>query len=213
MNDFHLWHYDTLGTKAVEALTKNNFKATYVKSRQEAIGQILALIPPDATVGIAGSWTIREIGLHTKIEEQGNVIYDHGKPGISLNDSMPIRRNELVADVFLTGTNAITLDGKLVNVDGFGNRVAAMIFGPKKTIVVAGVNKIVRNVDEAERRIETVAAPLNAKRLNRPTPCTQTGICQDCQSPGRICNVTTIIRKNIPAADMHIFIIGEQLGF
>ena len=126
---------------------------------------------------------------------------------------MALRRAELTCDVFICGTNALTLDGKLVNVDGVGNRVAAMTFGPKQVIIVAGVNKIVRNVDEAERRIELLAAPLNNKRLNRPNPCTVAGICVDCQGPTRICNVTTILRKRPPATPMQILIVGEELGF
>ncbi len=214
MNDLKAWHVDTLGAKAVEALNKNNFKASYVKTGKEAIDKVLSLIPADASVGIAGSWTTgTELGLPALLEGRGNTVLNHGKPGLSPEESLAIRRKQLTCDVFLTGTNAVTLDGKLVNVDGSGNRVASMIFGPKKVVVVAGVNKIVRDVDEAERRIELYAAPLNNKRLNKPNPCTTTGVCMDCQAPTRICNVTTILRKALPATELHIIIVGEELGF
>lgn len=214
MNDFKAWHNDTLGAKAVEALAKNNFQASYVKTRKEAIDKVLSLVPADAAVGIGGSWTTAaDLGLPAILEGRGNTLYNHGKPGLSPEEAVAIRRQQLTCDVFLTGTNAITLDGKLVNVDGTGNRVAAMIFGPKKVIIVAGVNKIVRDVDEAERRIELYAAPINNKRLGKTNPCTTTGMCMDCQSPGRICNVTTIIRKRLPFTETHVIIVGEELGF
>ena len=214
MSEIQAWHNEALGAKAVEALGKNNFKASYVKTRQEAVDKVLSLIPADASVGFGGSWTTQnELGLHTTLEKRGNTIYNHGVPGLTPEESLAIRRKQLTCDVFLTGTNAITLDGKLVNVDGSGNRVAAMIFGPKKVVIVAGVNKIVRDVDAAEERIALHAAPMNNKRLNKAHPCTAAGICMDCQSPSRICNVTTIIRKSMPATDMHIIIVGEELGF
>ena len=214
MNDYLAWHAEALGAKAVEALNKNNFKATFVKTRQEAIDKVLALTPADAKVGIGGSWTTSaDLGLPGILEGRGNTVWNHGKPGLSAEEVLDIRRKQLTCDVFLTGTNAVTLDGKLVNVDGTGQRVAAMIFGPKKVVIVAGVNKIVRDVEEAERRIELYAAPLNNKRLNRPNPCTTTGICMDCQGPTRICNVTTILRKCSPLTETHVIVVGEELGF
>jgi len=214
MNEFRAWHADALGVKAVEALNKNNFQAVYVKTRQEAIEKVLSLVPAQAAVGVGGSWTIAsELGLPDRLESLGHTVYDHNKPGLAPEVALDYRRKQLSCDVFLTGTNAITLDGKLVNVDGAGNRVAAMIFGPKKVIIVAGINKIVRDVAEAERRIELYAAPINNKRLKRPNPCTATGMCMDCQGPTRICNVTTILRKRPMLAEIHIIVVGEELGF
>jgi L-lactate utilization protein LutB len=213
MNEFTAWHNDTLGAKVAAALTKNNFTATYVKTSQEALEQIIAMISPAATVGVGGSWTIKETGLADKLEARGNTMFNHNKPGLSPEESMEIRRKQLSCDVFLTSSNAITLDGKLVNVDGAGNRIAAMIFGPKKVIVIAGLNKIVHDVEEAERRIKLYAAPINSKRLARPNPCVQTGICADCGSLSRICNVTTVMHKKPAVIDIHIFLVGETLGF
>lgn len=126
---------------------------------------------------------------------------------------MEIRRKQLTCDVFLTGTNAVTIDGRLVNTDGVGNRVAAMIFGPKKVIIAVGINKIVKDIAEAEKRIKLYAAPMNNKRLNLPNPCIRTGECMDCQGPTRICNVTTILNKRPMLTDIHIFVVGEDLGF
>jgi len=214
MNEFQAWHNDALGAKAVEALNKNNFQASYVKTRQEAIDKVLSLVPANATVGLGGSWTVQgDLGLAALLGERGHTIYNHGAPGLTPEQAHEARQKQQTCDVFLTGSNAVTLDGKLVNVDATGNRVAAMIYGPKRVIVVAGVNKIVRDVEEAESRIALHAAPINNKRLNRPNPCTQTGICMDCQAPTRICNVTTILRKKPVLTDMHVIIVGEELGF
>lgn len=214
MNEFKNWHIDTIGAKAVEALTKNNFKASYAKNRKEALDQVLALIPAGATVGFGGSWTTQaDIDLPAILEKRGHTMYNHGKPGLTPEEANEARLKQQTCDVFLTGSNAVTLDGKLVNVDAVGNRVAAMIFGPKKVVVVAGINKIVRDVEEAESRIELIAAPINNKRLGRPNPCTQTGVCMDCQSPTRICNITTILRKKPVLTDIHVIIVGEEMGF
>ncbi|MDR3588540.1 MAG: lactate utilization protein [Negativicutes bacterium] len=215
MNEFQSWHNDTLGAKTVEALNKNNFQATYAKTCQEAVEKVLALIPADATVGMGGSWTnIEDLSLADLLEKRGHTVYNHNKPGLTPEQVNDYRHKQLGCDVFLSGSNAVTLDGQLVNVDGAGNRVAAMIFGPKKVIIIAGINKITRDVPEAEQRIQLYAAPINNKRLNRPNPCTKTGICMDCQGPTRICNITTILRKK-PAGigEYHIIIVGESLGF
>ena len=213
MNEFKSWSNDTLAAKTVQALEKNYFASSYAKTKQEAIEQILALIPEGATIGVGGSWTVSQLGVVAELEKRGHVIYNHGKPGLSPEEALAARRAQLTCDVFLCGTNALTLDGKLVNVDGIGNRVASMMFGPKQVIVAAGVNKIVRNVEEAEKRIELLAAPINNKRLNRPNPCTTTGMCMDCQLPTRICNITTIIRKRPTLTPMNVIVIGEELGF
>lgn len=214
MNEFQTWHVDTLGAKVVDALTKNNFTASYVKNREEAVKLLLALIPSDAAVGMGGSWSITvDLNMGEVLEKRGNTVYNHNKPGITPQQAADFRQKQLTADVFLSGTNALTLDGKLVNTDGAGNRVAAMIYGPKQVIVVAGVNKIVRDIAEAEHRIEMYAAPINNKRIGRANPCTQTGVCMDCQGPTRICNVTTIIRKRPSLTDFHVIVVGENLGF
>lgn len=213
MSDFIAWHNETLAARVVEALTKNHFEASYVKTKEEAVAKVLGQIACDASVGIGGSHTLNQLELPRLLEERGNTVLNHNKPGLTPETILDIRHKQLACDVFLSSTNALTLDGKLVNVDGAGNRVAAMIFGPKKTIILAGVNKIVRDTAEAEKRIQLYAAPINNKRLDRPNPCVKTGQCMDCQGPTRICNVTTILNKKPGAANIEIILIGEDLGF
>lgn len=213
MHEFKAWSNETLGAKVVDALARNNFASCYAKTKREAAEEILSLIPAGATVGVGGSYTLTEIGVLEELEKRGHTIFNHNLPGLPAEEVLALRRAQQSCDVFLCGTNALTLDGKLVNVDGVGNRVASMIFGPKQVIVVAGVNKIVRNVEEAEKRIELLAAPINNKRLNRPNPCTVTGMCMDCQGPTRICNITTIIRKRPSLTPTNVIVVGEELGF
>lgn len=213
MKQFIQWHNDTFGEKVVKALEKNNFQAHYAVNRTVAIEKALSLIPAGATIGVGGSWTLKELGIPEQLAKNGHTVYDHNIPGLTMEESLALRRKELLSDVFLSGANAITLDGQLVNTDGSGNRVAAMSFGPKKVIVIVGVNKIVSDLDAAMERIETVAAPINNKRLDRPNPCTITGMCMDCQGSTRICNITSILHKHPPAIDFHVIVVGEELGF
>ncbi len=213
MNEHVRWHHDLVGERVAEALRRNDFDAVYCKSAAEAAEEVLRLVPENGTVGLGGSWTVKELGVVEKLKARGNIILDHGAPGLENDERVRIRRAQLTADAFLTGSNAVTMDGRLVNTDGSGNRVAAMIFGPGKVIVVAGVNKIVRDVEEAEERIRKTAAPINNKRLNLPNPCVKTGECMDCQGPTRICNVTTILHKRPKLTEMHVILVGEELGF
>lgn len=213
MSDFKAWHNDTKGAKVVEALRKNHFDATYVKTKEEAVAEILELVPSEGAVGFGGSWTLQELGIAGLLEQRGNTVLNHNKPGLSPEEAGAIRKQQLTSDAFLTSSNAVTLKGELVNVDGAGNRVAAMIYGPKKVIVVVGVNKIVRDLDAAVSRIQQIAAPMNNKRLARPNPCVTTGECMDCQGPTRICNVTTILHKRPVLTDLHVIVVGEELGF
>lgn len=204
---------NNLGMHVAEALRKNHFEAVFFKTRDEAIQYILPLIPQNGSIGFGGSETIKQLDLISEFESKHANILNHNKPGLSPEEAFEIRRSQLVCDVFLTSTNAITHDGKLVNTDGTGNRVAAMIFGPKTIIVIAGINKIVANVDDAYKRIETIAAPQNNIRLSLPNPCTKTGICMNCTSPKRICNVTTVLHKKPTLSNIHVIIIGEELGY
>jgi len=207
------WHKATLGQRVVAALQKKGFTAAYFENREQAVEHILDRIPPGATVGIGGSTTLREIGVVDLLREKGYVLYDHNAPGLQPEERTVMRYKQLSSDVFLTSTNALTLKGELVNRDAVGNRVASMFFGPKKVIVVAGVNKIVKDIDAADARIKMVAAPMNVKRLETPNPCLKIGECADCQNPTRICNITTIIHRRPSLTDVEVVIIGEELGF
>jgi len=213
MSEFTPWHNETVGGAVVEALKKNGFEAEYCATGGDAAQRLLELIPEAASVGFGGSWTLKALGISEKLAARGNTILDHGAPGLTNEEKADIRRKQQICDVFLSGTNALTMDGKLVNMDGSGNRVAAMIFGPGKVIVVAGTNKIVKDTAAAEERIRMKAAPINNKRLGTPNPCSRTGVCMDCQGPTRICNVLTIIGKRPLGTNFHVLIIGEELGF
>ena len=198
---------------ASTALKANGFEVIYADNSEEALDKVMFLIPKEAKVGIGGSVTVRDIGLVEAIEKQNNTIFmDWGKP-IELKEKLKVRKEALTSDVYLTSSNAITLQGQLVNIDGTGNRVSAMIFGPKKVIVVAGANKLVDTLDEALARIRNIAGPLNAKRLNKKTPCALTGKCTDCNSSDRICKITVILEKKPNLSDITIVIVGENLGY
>jgi len=208
------WHYETLGKAAVETLKRNGFDAVYVDDSDAARQVILSMIPPGASVGFGGSVTLGEIGLLDQLHSADcRLINPPWVEGATPQEQrLSMRREAMHADVFLTGTNAITLDGKLVNTDATGNRLAGMTFGPNKSIVVAGANKIVRTLDEALQRVSRVAAPANAKRLHCDTPCAVTGICSDCRSADRICNATLILHKKTRSLEIAVVIVGEELG-
>ena len=207
------WHAETIATRTIQALEKNNFSAVYFVDKQSAIEKAISLVPEGASAGFGGSWTLKQLGLANTLAAKGHEVFDHNQPNLSLEESLAIRKKQLSCDTFFSSSNAITMDGQLVNVDGTGNRVGAMMFGPRQVVVIAGVNKIVSDLDSAMERIETYAAPINNKRLNRPNPCTVTGICMDCQGPARICNITTILHKKPGAILFTVILVGETLGF
>lgn len=213
MSDLKQWHNSTIGKRVVEALKKNNFEAFYFNTKKEALDHLLDAIPDKAKLGIGGSLTLREIGLLDILREKGFTLYDHNDPDLTPTEKTEQRYKQLSSDIFLAGSNAITLKGELVNIDYIGNRVGAMAFGPGKVIIVAGINKVVRDIEEGLQRIRLHAAPLNTKRHESPNPCIKTGQCADCQSTARICNITSIIHKCPPLSNIKIVIIGEQLGF
>jgi len=203
----------------IARLGQNNISARYVPDRERALATVLSMIPPRAVVGYGDSLTLRQIGLVDALTAGDYVFLNPWAPGNTVADNIRLKKRSLTADVFVTGTNALTLDGKLVNVDGHGNRVAAMLFGPDKVIVVVGTNKIVDDLDAALARIRTHAAPLNVQRhpdFDPMPPCGATGACSDCASPWRICNKTTIIERQYSndryAPVLTVVIVGEELG-
>ena len=195
-----------------KALQRNGFDILFVPDATSALKAVLDLIPPGATVGVGGSVTLNQIGLFDAVREKGATLINPFAKGISLEERDELRRKIFSSDFFLCSTNAITEQGQLYNVDATGNRVAPMFFGPKKVIIVCGINKIVKDMDEARNRIWNVAAPTNAKRLARKTPCTETGVCSDCSSPERICNISVEILKRPIGSDILVILVGESLG-
>lgn len=213
MNTVESWHAETIGRKACEALAKNGFDARYVATGSEALAYLESLAKPGMTVGIGGSMTLQAIGAGAALERLGAKLLDHGRKDLSPEEKMEIMRAQLTCDLFLSSSNAITLDGEIFNCDGNGNRVAALTFGPRKTVVVAGFNKIVRNLTEAEERLETAAGPMNNKRLDTPNPCVKSGICMDCQGERRICRIYTVLKRKPSRSDFTVIIVGEALGY
>ncbi|MDO4541410.1 MAG: lactate utilization protein [Bacillota bacterium] len=205
-------HIESKISTVIKNLEHNGFKAQYFPYREDAVKYILNSISSGQTVGIGGSMTIKTLDLPTKIAERGGVVLDHSTAKTP-EESQKICLAEGRSDVFLTSTNALTEKGYLVNCDGKGNRVSAMIFGPRRVILVAGKNKICDDVDEAMDRIVNLAAAPNAKRLNLSTPCVETGRCMDCNSPDRICRAYTILKRPSLGMDFTVIIIGENLGF
>jgi hypothetical protein len=209
------WHSQKIVEVTLNNLRKNGFTAFYVPSKEEALKKTLEMIPSDAKVGIGGSVTIREVGLSKALKERGNPLADHWQTGLSKDEVKEVRRRQLTSDVFLSSSNAVTMDGKLLNADGTGNRVAAMIFGPPKVIIVAGINKIVKDAEEGLRRIRDVASPMNANRLGRTSPCGLEGTCVEdqCEPPERLCNIVTILERRPDLTDITIMLVGETLGY
>ena len=203
--------------ETLSALRSNNFNAIHVKSREQTLQKILELIPSRALIGAADSLTLKQIGVFKELERRGFKLFSPFDERVPKSERRDVARKALLTDVFLTSSNALTMDGKIMNVDASGNRVAGMIFGPKKAVIVVGVNKIVENVETALERIRNVAAPLNAKRIWEERgwerlPCVEAGTCVDCSAENRICNVTTIIEKKPRAIDITVVIVGEKLG-
>ncbi|MCJ7684025.1 MAG: lactate utilization protein [Desulfobacteraceae bacterium] len=193
----------------VKALKANRFAPVeFVEDGETAAKLVLDMIPLQATVRIPGSTTVRQIGLDERLRKRGTPVIDRSQP----SDIPMHERRRLPHDILLTSSNALTLDGKLVNIDGTGGRVAPMIFGPKRVILVIGMNKLVRDVDEALDRIKNTIAPYHAKFEGRKPPCTVTGRCSDCKSPERICNITTIIEKKPLSTNIAIVLVGEDMG-
>lgn len=207
------WSQEQKCEKAVESLGKNGFTAVYCKTARQAFDYIVTAAESAATVGFGGSMSVVDLKIADRIGEMGKEILNHGVPGLSLEARLAIMRRQLTCDLFLTGTNAVTLSGFLVNIDATGNRVGSMFFGPKKVIVVAGRNKLVDgDVAAAVKRIKDSASPPNARRLNYNTPCAKTGFCCDCNSPDRICRITTVIDRKPRLTDVHVLVVNEDLG-
>ena len=213
MDTVAAWRSDTVGESAVKALKKNGFDAAYVRTGAEAAEIVAKYLKKGATVGFGGSMTVRGIGIQDRATAAGCELLDHNAPGLAPDAKLTILKRQLTSDVFVSGSNAVTLEGEIVNVDGTGNRVAALSFGPGKTIVVVGINKVVRDLDEAFARVESYAAPMNNKRLDKPNPCVKAGTCMDCDGDTRICRVYQILRKRPMGTDFTVIIVGEELGY
>lgn len=199
--------------KTIKALENNKINGYFVKNENELIKTIEKIVAKDATVSCGGSMTLFETGIIDYLRKGRYNFLDRYEEGLSAEDIKNIYRKSFFADAYFASTNAITENGELYNVDGNGNRVAAMIYGPDKVIIIAGVNKIVKNEAEAVERVKCIAAPANAKRLNRDTPCSETGYCAYCSSPDRICSSYVTIRKQSQKGRIHVILLNKNLGY
>lgn len=208
-----LWVNEEKIQRTIKALEKNNMAGFFVKDKDELLDKIDELVNEGASVSVGGSMTLFECGVIDHLRSGRFDFKDRYVQGLSAEDIKKIYRQAFSCDAYILSANAITENGEIYDVDGTGNRVAAMIYGPDKVIVVVGVNKIVKNVDEAINRIKSCTAPANAKRLNRATPCTKTGYCMDCASPKRICNEYVLIKKQPIKDRINVIFLNETLGY
>ncbi|MGP8051703.1 MAG: lactate utilization protein [Desulfobaccales bacterium] len=198
----------------IQNLEKRRMEGSYAAGAGQALEEVLAMIPPGATVFRCGSVTATAMGLWGRIAARPEIdLLDPFRPGISPEESMAVRRQGLLADLMIASCNAITLDGRLVNLDGAGNRVAAMMFGPAKVILLVGMNKVVPDLESAMSRVKNYAAPVNAIRAGKDTPCAANGLCLDCRSPERVCNLWSIIEGQRSKGRIHVKLVGENLGY
>ncbi len=202
--------------KAMEELKRNGFDVIVAEDGEEALSEVLEMVSSDSLVGVGGSVALREVGVVEALDGLDVEVANHWrareKDG-SVEEVQEVRKRQVNSDIFLTGSNAVTETGKLVNIDGIGQRVAAMVVGDKKVIVVVGVNKITEDVEEGLNRARNVAAPKNAERLDRDVPCIDVGECVDCDSTDRICNVIEVIEKEPIYSDITVIFVKEDLGY
>ncbi len=204
-------YYEKRAAVLIKNLQNRHFDAYYCKTRAEALNKALELIPKGASVGWGGALSAQQIGLMDAVRQGDYRALDRDQC------KTPEEREAMMmamhsADVFLTGANGLSLDGQMVNIDGQGNRVSAIIYGPKTVLVIAGMNKVCDTLEAAVCRARTVAAPMNAQRFLKNTPCTVTGVCADCKSVDCICNQIVITRGCRPAGRIRFLLVGEELG-
>ena len=204
--------YDKAGAKVAEALNKRYFEAYYCSDRAEALEKILELIPQDHVVSWGGAATVDELGVKEALRQRGQAVIDR-ETAKDAQERQQMLKQALTCDTFLMGSNAVSADGQLVNIDGTGNRVAALCFGPTQVVVVAGMNKVAGDLDGAMRRAREVAAPMNAQRFPLKTPCVANGLCGDCKGPDSICAQIVTTRLCKPAGRIKVVLVGEDLGF
>ena len=203
--------YDKKGPKVAENFNKRGFEAYYCPTKEEALKKAVSLIPENHVVSWGGSVSIDEIGLRPYVLEHRQVI--DRETAKTPAEKQDIMRSALTCDTFIMGTNAATEDGQLYNIDGNGNRVAALIFGPKQVVVIVGMNKVEPTLEAAITRARTVASPINMQRFSKKTPCAVTGMCADCNSPDSICNQMVRTRRCAPAGRIKVILVGENLGY
>jgi hypothetical protein len=199
--------------KLIAHFAQHNITVEYVPTILEASKLLHSYIQDGASVGIGGSKTLQDWGIIDQLRQRKIDFLDRFVPGLLLHELSNIFQRSLQADVYVSSVNAITENGELVCVDKNGNRVAALLYGPKKVIILVGKNKVVSNLNEAFHRIRTIAGPSNAKRLNLSTPCVSTGVCMNCDHPQRLCNLEVVIKGQADPSRMIVILVDEEGGF
>ncbi len=196
----------------IENLSKRNIKGLYFKDLNETKKAVLQIIPQNLTVGIGNSRTLKDMNISQELNKRGNIVYDKTFAK-SKEESKELKKKSLITDWYISGSNAISMDGHIVNIDHSGNRVAALTYGPEKVIIVIGTNKITKSLDEAIFRSRNHSAPLNAKRAGFNPPCIELGKCSDCKTKERVCYYLSIIEGQYIDDRMYVFIVNQELGF
>lgn len=216
MSDFLNSFWQKRLQKVQENLEDNNFEVFQAKNLGQARDIVMNSILPDskaAQVAWGGSTTLSTSGILEALRQRKDLdLLDAADPSIGKEEKLELRRRALLCDLYFTGTNALTESGQLINLDMYGNRVAALVFGPRHVVVLIGRNKLCVDVEEAMLRVKGFVAPANAARLKMKTPCVKTGFCEDCKSPERICNAWTITEKSFPKGRIKVILINEDLG-
>ena len=205
-------YYDLRGPVLVKNLQKRHFEAYYCTDKASALAKALELIPKGSSVGWGGCMSAEQIGLIEAVKAGEYTVIDRST-GKTPEEFKALMKKCLTADVFITGANGLSMDGQMVNIDGNGNRVAAIVYGPESVIVVAGMNKVCDSVEAAFDRAKTVAAPVNNMRFNNENPCKFTGKCAQCKTETCICNQYLVTRHCRPAGRIKFILVGEDLGF
>jgi L-lactate utilization protein LutB len=213
MDEFVQAHHRLHVEEAVKSLQKHGFEAQFFETRDEAIRFITNEAKDCRTVGVGGSKTVRALGVLELLEAAGKTVYNNWKLKPGSPEELRCRKDQMTADLFLSSANAVTMTGEIVNKEASGNRTNSMTFGPPHVIIIVGRNKIVPDLEAAFERIETVAGPVRAMSMKRKTPCVQTGLCMDCDSPERICCITSILHRKPYFTRISVAILDEDLGY
>ena len=213
MNENIKWVNEKKIEKTINNLKKNNISGYYVKDNDELINLIKDIAKEGEVVSVGGSMSLFESKVIELLRSGRYEFLDRYKKDLTQEDIKEIYRKSFFADTYFASANAITEDGKIFNVDGNGNRVAAILYGPDKVVLIVGVNKIVKNIEQAVSRNRAISGPANAKRLNLSTPCVKTGQCMECKSEERICCEYTVIKRQRNPKRMHVIFINDTLGF
>ncbi|AJD30216.1 lactate utilization protein [Clostridium sporogenes] len=207
------WYIEKQVERTIKNLNRRNMEGHYIDNIDQLFEKLKEFIADGSIVGVGDSMTLFEAGVIDFLRSGNFNFLDKYQDKLTKDKKREIYIKNFSADTFICSTNAITEDGELYNIDGNGSRVAPMIYGPKQVILIAGINKIVKNIEEAENRVRSYSAPVDAKRLNKDTPCTKLGYCVDCKSPNRICNDFVVIRGQFIKGRIKVLILGENLGY